>query len=345
MLREVSDAPLTALRPLMQRVKVLAGYDIARTRVPREGHFSVAVEGREVDVRIAILPTGLEESCVLRIIDREKRIADVDGLGLTNPQRARFTDAISKPRGLVVVSGPSGSGRTSTLYAAMLGLNTPERSVATVEAPVEYRIDGTKQLQVDDLAGLSFANALRLIGHSDPQVIVVDELKDPEAAALATDAAVAGRLVLAALHAPSAASVPVRLLDLGVGPYLMASALTCIVAQRLVRTLCPHCCEEDTRSRPILQKLGCSDDVLDQATLRTPVGCDACRGSGYAGRRGVFEVMPVTDAIVRLVLDRAPVSEFKRVAATEGMEPLRTAALNCALAGETSLEEVLRAIV
>jgi type IV pilus assembly protein PilB len=343
-LREVSDAPLSALRPLMQQVKMLAGYDTARTRVPREGQFSVAVDGRDVGVRIAILPTGLDESCVLRVIDRDERCSDIGGLGFTSTQRARFTDAISKPRGLVVISGPAGSGRTSTLYAAMQTLNTPERSIATIEDRVEYRIDGIKQLQVDELAGLSFANALRLVAHSDSEVILVDEVKEPEAAARATDAAVAGRLVLAAVHAPSAASVPVRLLDMGVGPYLLGSALTCIVAQRLVRTLCRHCCEEDTRSRPILHKLGCSEDVLDQATLRTAVGCDECRGTGYAGRRGVFEVMPVTDAIVRLLLDRAPVSEFKRVAATEGMEFLRTAALNDALAGETSLEEVLRAI-
>jgi type IV pilus assembly protein PilB len=344
MLREVSDAPLTALRPLMQRVKVLAGYDIGRTRVPREGHFSVSVEGRDVDVRVAILPTGLDESCVLRILDRDRRITEIDGLGLTNPQKARFNDAISKPRGLVVVSGPTGSGRTSTLYATMHALNTPQRSLVTVEESVEYRVDGVKQLQVDALAGLAMGNALRLVEHSDAEVVLVDALDDAESAARATDAAVAGRLVVAATHAPSAPAVPARLLDMGVSPYLVASALTCVVAQRLVRTLCQSCAEPDTRSRPILQKLGCSDDVMDHATLKTPAGCDECRGTGYSGRRGVFEVMPVTDAISTLVLERAPMSEFKRVATTENMEPLRTAALNRALAGETSLEEVLRAI-
>jgi type IV pilus assembly protein PilB len=182
MLREVSDAPLSALRPLMQRVKVLAGYDIARTRVPREGHFSVSVEDRQVDVRIAILPTGLDESCVLRIYDRDRRITEIDGLGLTNPQKARFTDATSKPRGLVVVSGPSGSGRTSTLYATMHSLNTPARSIVTIEDPVEYRVDGVKQLQVDALAGLSTGNALRLVEHSDAEIVVLDALADGESA-------------------------------------------------------------------------------------------------------------------------------------------------------------------
>ena len=244
----------------------------------------------------------------------------------------------------MVVSGPTGSGRTSTLYATAHALNMPERSIATVEDPVEYAIDGIKQLQVDELSGFTFPTALRLIRHSDPEVILVDEIRDPETATIATDAAIAGNLVVAAMHAPSAAAVPVRLLDMGVGPYLVAAGLTCVVAQRLVRTLCPHCAVEDNRSRPLLQKLGCSEEVLEHATLKTPVGCDECRGTGYIGRRGVFEVLPVTDAVARLVLDHAPVPEIRKAAVAEGMETLRTAALNCALAGETSLEEVLRAI-
>jgi len=343
-LREVSDAPLTALRPLMSRVKVLAGFDVGRTRIPRQGHFSVTVEDRVVDVRIAILPTGHEESCVLRIIDRDSGIKELDGLGFTTDQRNRFSDAIRKPRGLVVVSGPTGSGRTSTLYATLHALNMPERSIATVEDPVEYAIDGIKQLQVDELSGFTFPTALRLIRHSDPEVVLVDEIRDPETATIATDAAIAGNLVVAAMHAPSAAAVPVRLLDMGVGPYLVAAGLTCVVAQRLVRTLGPHCAAEDNRSRPLLQKLGCSEEVLEHATLKTPVGCDECRGTGYLGRRGVFEVLPVTDAIARLVLDHASAPEIRKAAVAEGMETLRNAALNCALAGETSLEEVLRAI-
>jgi type IV pilus assembly protein PilB len=343
-LREVSDAPLTALRPLMSRVKVLAGFDVGRTRIPRQGHFSVTVEDRVVDVRIAILPTGHDESCVLRIIDRDSGIKELDGLGFTTDQRNRFSDAIRKPRGLVVVSGPSGSGRTSTLYATAHALNMPERSMATVEDPVEYAIDGIKQLQVDELSGFTFPTALRLIRHSDPEVILVDEIRDPETATIATDAAIAGNLVIAAMHTPSAAAVPVRLLDMGVGPYLVAAGLTCVVAQRLVRTLCPQCATEDNRSRPLLRKLGCSEEVLEHATLKTPVGCDECRGTGYIGRRGVFEVLPVTDAVARLVLDHAPTAEIRKAAVAEGMETLRNAALNCALAGETSLEEVLRAI-
>jgi type IV pilus assembly protein PilB len=343
-LREVSDAPLSALRPLMSRVKVLAGFDVGRTRVPRQGHFSVTVEDRVVDVRIAILPTGHDESCVLRIIDRDSGIKELDGLGFTTDQRNRFSDAIRKPRGLVVVSGPTGSGRTSTLYATVHALNMPERSIATVEDPVEYAIDGIKQLQVDELSGFTFPTALRLIRHSDPEVVLVDEIRDPETATIATDAAIAGNLVVAAMHAPSAAAVPVRLLDMGVGPYLVAAGLTCVVAQRLVRTLCPHCAAEDNRSRPLLQKLGCSEEVLEHAILKTPVGCDECRGTGYIGRRGVFEVLPVTDAVARLVLDHAPARAIRKAAVAEGMETLRNAALNCALAGETSLEEVLRAI-
>jgi type IV pilus assembly protein PilB len=343
-LREVTDAPLEALHPLMARVRTLAGFDVGRTRVPREGHFSITADDRVVDVRLTILPTGHEESCVLRISDRESSITELDGIGLTNAQRQKYTDAIRKPRGLIVVSGPTGSGRTATLYATLHTLNMPERSIGSVEDPVAYHIDGITQLAVDELAAFTFPTALRLLRHSDPEVIVVDELRERDTAAIATDAAVAGNLVLAALHTTSAAAVPGRLLDMGVDPYLVTAGLTCVVGQRLVRTLCASCAAEDVRSRPLLQKLGCADDVLDRATLRTPIGCEECRGSGYIGRRGVFEVMPVTETIAHLIADYAPEKALRKAAVAEGMEPLRTAALNRALAGETSLEEVLRAI-
>jgi len=295
-------------------------------------------------VRVAILPTAHEESCVLRLLDRERAIADVDMLGFANDQRARYTDAIRKPRGLVVVSGPAGSGRTSTLYATMRSMNMPERSLSSVEDPIAYGVDGVKQLQVDELAGLTFPAALRLVLHSDPEAVLVDEINDSESLALSTDAAIAGRLVMTAMHAPSAVAVPLRLVDMGVEPYLVAASLSCVVSQRLVRTLCPHCSQEDVRSRPLLQKLGCQDDVLDRATLRRPVGCDECRDSGYLGRTAVFEVMPITEPMQRLVHERAGAPELKRLAVAEGMETMRSAALNRALAGATSLEEVLRAI-
>jgi type IV pilus assembly protein PilB len=344
LLREVSDAPLSALRPLISRVKVLAGMDVGRSRVPREGRFAVSVEERDIDVRVAILPTAHDDSCVLRLLDRERSIADVEMLGFANDQRARYTDAIRKPRGLVVVSGPAGSGRTSTLYATMRSMNTPERSLSSVEDPIAYHVDGIKQLEVDELAGLSFRAALRLVLHSDPEAVLVDEIEESESLALATDAAIAGRLLLAALHAPSAVAVPLRMVDMGVEPYLVAASLSCVVSQRLVRTLCPYCSQEDARSRPLLQKLGVSDDALEASTLRRPVGCDECRDSGYLGRTAVFEVMPITEPMQRLVQDRAPAPELKRLAVAEGMETMRSAALNRALAGETSLEEVLRAI-
>jgi type IV pilus assembly protein PilB len=344
LLREVSDAPRTALRPLINRVKVLAGMDVSRGRVPREGRFAVSVEGRDVDVRVAILPTNHEESCVLRLIDRERSIQDIDALGLASDQRARFLDAVRKPRGLVVVSGPAASGRTSTLYAVMHSLNTPERSVATVEDPIAYSVDGVKQLQVDALAGLAFPSALRLVLHSDPEVVLADPVTDDESLALAVDATVQGRLVFAALHAPNAAAVPGRLVDMGVAPHLAATALSCVVSQRLVRTLCPHCAQDDARSRPLLKKLGCTDDVLDEARPRRPVGCDECRDTGYLGRTGVFEVMPMTEALQKLVQDGALAADLKRAAVADGMQTLRNAALDRALAGETSLEEVLRAI-
>ena len=323
LLREVSDAPLSALRPLINRVKVLAGMDVGRSRVPREGRFAVSVEEREIDVRVAILPTAHDDSCVLRLLDRERSIADVEMLGFANDQRARYTDAIRKPRGLVVVSGPAGSGRTSTLYATMRSMNTPERSLSSVEDPIAYSVDGVKQLEVDELAGLSFPAALRLVLHSDPEAVLVDEIEESESLALATDAAIAGRLVLAALHAPSAVAVPLRLVDMGVEPYLVAASLSCVVSQRLVRTLCPYCSQEDARSRPLLQKLGVQEDALEASTLRRPVGCDECRDSGYLGRTAVFEVMPITESMQRLVQDRAPAPELKRLAVAEGMETMR----------------------
>lgn len=342
-LHDRSEAPLGMLRPLIVRLKVLGGLDIAQSRTPQDGRFSVTVQGRTVDVRIATLPTTAGEAAILRLLTPERQEVDVDALGLTADERDRLMSHLYARQGGIVVVGPTGAGKTTTLYALLQALNTRESSIVSIEDPVEYVVDGVKQIQVNTRAGLTFPSALRSVLRSDPDVVLVGEMRDTETARIAASASVTGHLVLSTLHATSATAAPMRLTDMGVEPYLVASSLTCVISQRLVRKLCENCARELVEpDLSLLTELGAPDALLDGAVIRTPVGCAACRHTGYRGRGGVFEIMPVTEEIRRMIVDRAHSGDIERVAVEQGMVTLRQAALRKVARGELSIDEMAR---
>jgi len=344
-LHQASELPLQLLRPLISRIKVLAGIDITRRRLPNDGRFSMTIDNAALDVRVATVPTSFGEAVVLRLLDQVRGPIDLDSLGMVEADRVRFEAAFGAPQGCVVVSGPTGSGKTSTLYAALLELNTVERSIVSVEDPVEYQLPGVKQIQVNTAVGLTFASALRSILRADPDVLMIGEVRDLETAKIAAEAAVTGHLVMSTIHTTRAASVPLRLIDMGVEPYVVASALTCLVGQRLVRTLCPECSEPDTPDPAVLTRLGCEPDALATATIRRAVGCARCNKTGYRGRRALYELIPVDEQIARLILSRASAHEIEQRAIVNGVDTLHTVALRQVLAGELTVEEMLRVIV
>jgi len=346
-LQDRSEAPLTVLRPLVSRLKVLSHLDIAQTRVPQDGRFSARLQGRVVDIRIATIPTVTGEAMVLRLLDASRGVIDIAGLGLSTDEIGRLEPAFRAPQGGVFVTGPTGCGKTSTLYAVLSAISTREKSIVSVEDPVEYRLDGMRQIQAHPKAGLTFPVALRSILRADPDVIFVGEVRDGETARIAAEAAVTGHLVLSTLHTTRAAASPVRLVDMGIEPYLVASSLSCVAAQRLVRRLCEECAQPvpERDALAVLRDLGAPDVLVADATLRRPVGCPACRHSGYRGRSAIFEVMPVTDDIARLIVERAPAADIEDRAIAEGMDTLRTSALKRVVRGEVSVDEMLRVVV
>ncbi len=345
-LHDTSEAPLNVLRPMVSRLKVMGSLDISQNRLPQDGRFSLTVQGRPIDVRIATVPTAAGESVVLRLLDPVRGALDLSSLGLSEYESARFVTAFHAPQGAIFVTGPTGSGKSSTLYALLSSVNTRDKSIVSVEDPVEYRLDGVKQIQINTRAGMTFPSALRSTLRADPDVILVGEVRDAETARIAADASITGHLVLSTLHATRSAAAPIRLIDMGVEPYLVASAVSCIAAQRLARKLC------DTCATPIenpdvaqLRRIGATDEILaDGIHLRAAVGCANCRKTGYRGRSPIFEIMPVTEDITRLIVERAPSGDIERIAVEQGMDTLRTAALRRVLRGELSIEEMARVV-
>jgi type IV pilus assembly protein PilB len=323
---------------VVSRIKIMADLDISERRVPQDGRFGLNVEGRRVDIRVVTLPLVHGEGAVMRILDRSAVVVEsLDGLGMQQAEKERFDTAIHRPNGAVLVTGPTGSGKSTTLYAALNALNDGERSILTIEDPVEQRIAGVKQMQIAPKAGVTFDVGLRSMLRADPDVIMVGEIRDRETAHIAVEAALTGHLVLSTLHTRDAPAALGRLIDMGIEPFLVSSAVDCIVAQRLVRMLCKHC------KRP--QKV--SDEVLAEHGLAgaepyEPVGCSRCGGSGYRGRIGIYEVMSVSEPIRALILSRASVDEMVAVAETEGMLRLRDDGLAKVREGLTSIAEVER---
>jgi type IV pilus assembly protein PilB len=336
-LSEAAIVKRTMVSGAVSRVKIMADLDISERRVPQDGRFALTLEGRRVDIRVVTLPLVHGEAVVMRILDKGPSVQGLESLGMPAPELARFTDAINRPNGAVLVTGPTGSGKTTTLYAALSVLNDGERSILTIEDPVEQRIAGTKQMQIAPKAGVTFDMGLRSMLRADPDVIMVGEIRDRETANIAVEAALTGHMVLSTLHTRDAASALGRLVDMGIDAFLVSSAIDCVVAQRLVRVLCEHCKRPQKVSAEVLAEHG-----LDGVEPYEAVGCSRCRGSGYRGRMGVYEVISVTERIRGMVLEHASVDAMIAVAESEGMRRLRDDGLEKVREGLTSIAEVER---
>ena len=346
-LHDITRSPKAIQGGVTTRLKVMAELDIAEHRVPQDGRISLNAGSREVDLRVATLPTVHGEKVVMRILDKSNAMLDLGDLGFLPEVQERYKESYRKPYGTILVTGPTGSGKSTTLYATLNVLNTPERNLITVEDPVEYQLPGVNQLQVNNKAGLTFARALRSILRSDPDIILVGEIRDKETATIGIEAALTGHLVLSSLHTNDAAGTPQRLVEMGVEPFLVGSALDCVVAQRLARQLCDNCNEPHEPTADELKLFGWDDaDSPPQGKprFRRAVGCQACSRTGYRGRIALHELLVVTEEIERCVMHATSVDDLQRVAIDQGMIPLRHDGLRKAALGLTSLEEVIRVV-
>jgi type IV pilus assembly protein PilB len=326
--------------PLVSRVKVLAGLDITEQRMPQDGRISQMVNGRRVDLRVATFPTTFGEKVAVRILEKEKLVRGLSELGFSRKNLALFRDILSRSRGIVLVTGPTGAGKTTTLYSALAYLGSSERNILTVEDPVEYQIPTIRQTQIRPKAGFTFATAIRSLLRQDPDVIMIGEIRDPETAQLALRAALSGILVFSSLHAQDSAGAVPRLMDMGLEPYLLASGVVGVIAQRLMRVICPSCKEPATYSDEMLAKVGLTPDP--GLSFQRGRGCDACNRTGYRGRTGAFEILVVDAAIHTLIRERADSRLIKKTAVAGGMKTLLDDALSKAIFGQTTLEEVIR---
>lgn len=334
------DAPPADLRAaIVSRLKIMAGLNIAEQRLPQDGRIRAAVAGREIDLRVTTAPVMHGEAVVLRVLDRSGTVLDFDGLGLDAPAQAALDALIARPNGIVLVTGPTGSGKTTTLYAALARINDAARKIVTVEDPVEYQIDGISQIQVRGQIGLTFAAGLRSILRQDPDIIMVGEIRDLETAQIAVQAALTGHLVLATLHTNSAAAAVNRLRDMGIPDYLLAATMAGVVAQRLVRRLCPDCAEPGD---PALAPRLAPD--LPPERFAQPGGCAACGDTGYRGRLGVLEILTVDDPIRAAILAGAPEAEVQRLAGAGGMRTMLAYGIEQAAARKTALAEIARLV-
>lgn len=343
LLQEMEAPPPRMSAAIISRFKIMARLDIAERRLPQDGRIQLRSQGREIDLRLSSVPTMHGESVVIRLLRKDAAALDFHQLGFSDALLKTFMGMLEQPNGILLVTGPTGSGKTTTLYSALRTLNQPTRKILTVEDPVEYELEGVNQLQVKPQIGLDFARALRALVRQDPDVIMIGEMRDLETARIAVQSAMTGHLVLSTLHTNDALSSVNRLLDMGVEGYLVTSTVIGIMAQRLVRQLCPHCRE----SYEVLPELARELQLPVQengktAVLYRAVGCKQCKGSGYRGRTAIIELLPITDEIRSLVLRHAEARELSAAARASGMRPMYEDGLEKAMAGTTSLEEVLR---
>ena len=336
---DASTVPRKLIGGLVSRIKIMAELDIAEKRMPQDGRIGLSVDGSYVDLRVATLPVVRGESVVMRILDKSQVVMDLERLGMEEPERERLERAINASHGAILVTGPTGSGKTTTLYAGLSAVNTPDRTLITVEDPVEYELNGVKQVQVNTKTGLTFASGLRSMVRADPDVIMVGEIRDSETAQIAIESALTGHLVLTTLHTNSAPLAAARMIDMGIEPFLVASGVECVVAQRLVRKLC-GCKRPLKLSKEVLAESGF--DVEIGFGAYEPAGCVRCANTGYRGRTGLYEVMTVSETIRRLILERASSDDLLRAARLEGMRTLREDGLEKVRHGVTSIPEVLR---
>jgi type IV pilus assembly protein PilB len=344
-LHEVMHAPRSIQSGVISRIKLMADINIAERRIPQDGRISMKVGGRSIDLRVATMPIVHGEKIVLRILDKGTALLRLGELGFLPETLDRFAESYRKPYGTILVTGPTGSGKSTTLYATLNILNQPDRNIITVEDPVEYRLAGINQVQVHPKAGLTFAAALRSILRSDPDIVLVGEIRDRETAVIAIEAALTGHLVLSTLHTNDAASTPMRLVEMGVEPFLVTSALDCIVAQRLARKLCDKCKEQYSPTEAELAQAGWDVDALDGwPTVYRAIGCGMCGRTGYRGRFGIHEVMVVNEDVERAILERKSSDDIAKLAAMQGMLSLRQDGLRKVALGMTSFEEIFRVV-
>jgi type IV pilus assembly protein PilB len=347
-LHEIMTIPKRLQAGVISRLKIMADLDIAERRIPQDGRIGLTVGGRPIDMRVASLPTVYGEKVVIRLLDRSNVMLRLEDLGFSEQALARYRRSFMKPYGAMLVTGPTGSGKSTTLYATLNILNTSEKNIITVEDPVEYRLSGINQVQINPKAGLTFASGLKSILRCDPDIVMVGEVRDKETAQIAIESALTGHLVLSTLHTNDAPGALTRLTEMGVEPFLTASAVDCVIAQRLVRKLCEYCREAYKPTREILLQMGLGSQRVEShedVTLFRAVGCPRCNNTGYKGRMGIYEIMLVTEAIERLIIERKSADEIGRVARAEGMMALRQDGLERVLQGMTSIEEISRVIV
>jgi len=342
-LHDVADLPASIGPAVVSRIKILGGMNIVERRRPQDGQISMDVEGRAVDIRVSTTAVVGGEKVVLRLLDKSRPLYRLEQLGMPHDMAGRYSALLRSPYGMVICAGPTGSGKTTTLYGSLGEINTPDRNIMTIEDPVEYTFPSINQIQINEQAGITFAGGLRSILRQDPDVILVGEVRDVETARIAVQSALTGHFVLSSLHATDAPSALHRLLDMGIENFLIASSVTTVLAQRLVRRVCTHCREHYRPSPEELAFLEAIGGQPPEGYLRG-AGCNFCAHTGFLDRTGVYEIMPVTDAIRELILDRAPHGEMRKAARYEGMRTLQEEAVRLVHAGVTTLAEVMRSI-
>ncbi len=342
-LQEIDAPNVKSTAAVISRIKIMAKLNIAERRLPQDGRIKVQMLGKELDLRVSTIPTMYGESVVIRLLDKDNTVLDFAGLGFAGRHLQQFIDVLSQPHGIILITGPTGSGKSTTMYAALKQLNTPERKIITVEDPVEYQMEGVNQIQAKPQIGLTFATALRSIVRQDPDVIMIGEMRDLETAKIAVQSALTGHLVLSTLHTNDAAGGITRLLDMGLEEYLLTSTVNGILAQRLVRKLCPACkvgaiADPEIIKNLRLHRFAPEGDII----LYKPVGCSACAGMGYRGRLAIIEFLPMTDPVRKLIMTHEEAGAIQKLAVAEGMQTLYENGLAKVVQGITTLEEVMR---
>ena len=339
-LYEIMNPPVKLKNALVSRLKIMSNLNIAERRLPQDGRLKLRFgENREMDFRVSVLPTLYGEKVVLRLLDKTNLQVDLERLGFEPEALGKFYEAVHKPYGMILVTGPTGSGKTTTLYSALGELNKATQNISTAEDPVELNIYGINQVQVHEEIGLSFSNVLRSFLRQDPDIIMVGEIRDKETAEISIKAALTGHLVLSTLHTNDASNTVTRLLDMGIEPFLVASSMNLVVAQRLVRKLCPNCKKKVEKSTDLLKEFNLDPNIH---SLSETVGCPACNFSGFKGRIAIYEVLPLFEKLKELIFERASAAEIKKIARMEGMKTLRESGITKVLEGVTTLEEVIR---
>jgi type IV pilus assembly protein PilB len=345
-LHEIMRTPRSIANAVVSRLKIMADIDIAERRRPQDGRINLKVGGKQLDLRVSSLPTIYGEKVVMRLLDTSTALLELKDLGFMGDNETRYEESFTKPYGTILCVGPTGSGKSTTLYATLNVLNRPEVNIVTIEDPVEYRLSGISQVQVNKKAGLTFASALRSFLRQDPDIMLVGEIRDQETANIAIESALTGHLVLSTLHTNDAPSAISRLIEMGVEPFLVGSALDAVLAQRLARRLCNQCKEAYTPTAEALQEAGFPlDGADDLPTLYRANGCSHCSNTGYRGRLAVHELMTVNEELELLAVERAPTEKLTKAAAANGMRTLRQDGLDKVALGLTSIEEIMRVII